>query len=268
MFIKYLEDLAPIIYTPTVGLACQSFGALFRRPRGMYFSSDDKGVMASMIYNWPTTNVEIVVVTDGSRILGLGDLGTNGMGIPVGKLSLYVAAAGIHPSKTLPVVIDVGTNNETLLNDPFYLGLKQRRLTGEAYYAIVDEFIHAVKERFPRALIQFEDFQQDKAATLLKKYRNRILCFNDDIQGTGCVAVAGVLGALRATGVKKSDVGSVLKKQKFVIVGAGSAGLGVASMLRFAMVKEGLSDADALKNFYIIDKDGAFGKGRKTDYTE
>ena len=291
--IDYLEELAPIIYTPTsaatqqrsrpsctsplslvlcspalcvpgsccciarwlrVGLACQSFSSIFRRPRGMYFSAADKGVMHAMMWNWPTSEVEIIVVTDGSRILGLGDLGTNGMGIPIGKLSLYTAAAGIHPSKTLPVLIDVGTDNEALLSDPMYLGLTQRRLAGQDYFDIVDEFIRAVRERFPAALVQFEDFANDKASVLLDKYRNSLLCFNDDIQGTGCVVVAAALGALRAMGAEQP--GAALKQQRIVVVGAGSAGLGVASFLKFAMMKEGLTEQEASERFWIIDKDG------------
>jgi malic enzyme len=198
--------------------------------------------------------VDIIVVTDGSRILGLGDLGTNGMGIPIGKLSLYTAGAGIHPGKTLPVMIDVGTNNEKLLDDPMYLGLTQRRVTGPEYFDILDEFIRAVVERFPHVLVQFEDFANDKASVLLEKYRNKLLCFNDDIQGTGCVVVAAVLGALRATGAEKP--GEALKEQRIVVVGAGSAGLGVASFLKFAMQKEGLTENEASQRFWIVDKDG------------
>ena len=196
--------------------------------------------------------MDIIVVTDGSRILGLGDLGTNGMGIPIGKLSLYTAGAGIHPNKTLPIMIDVGTNNDSLINDPMYLGLTQRRLTGTEYFDIVDEFIRAVVDRFPQALVQFEDFSNDKASVLLQKYREKVLCFNDDIQGTGCVVVAAVLGALRATGATKP--GEALKQQRIVVVGAGSAGLGVASFLKFAMQKEGLTENEASDRFWIIDK--------------
>ena len=314
--IDYLEELAPIIYTPTsvflhrcsalqpsprncltpchavfsVGLACQTFSSIFRRPRGMYFSAADRGVMQAMIWNWshprtlfrpspiplpsshlllfpvlprPTSDVDIIVVTDGSRILGLGDLGTNGMGIPIGKLSLYTAGAGIHPGKTLPVMIDVGTNNEKLLNDPMYLGLPQRRVTGPEYFEILDEFIRAVVERFPGVLVQFEDFANDKASVLLEKYRNKLLCFNDDIQGTGCVVVAAVLGALRATGAEKP--GEALKEQRIVVVGAGSAGLGVASFLKFAMQKEGLTENEASQRFWIVDKDGVIVGTQRTD---
>ena len=261
-----LTSLIPVLLCSSplawsVGLACQTFSSIFRRPRGMYFSAIDKGVMHSMMWNWPTSDVEIIVVTDGSRILGLGDLGTNGMGIPIGKLSLYTAGAGIHPSKTLPVLIDVGTNNEKLLDDPMYLGLPQKRVSGPEYYDIVDEFIQAVRERFPNALVQFEDFSTDKAATLLEKYRNRLLCFNDDIQGTGCVVVAAVLGALRAIGHERP--GKALKEQRIVVVGAGSAGLGVAGFLKFAMREEGLTESEASERFWVLDKDGVLGVGRE-----
>ena len=206
-------------------------------------------------------DVEMIVVTDGSRILGLGDLGTNGMGIPIGKLSLYTAGAGIHPSKTLPVVIDVGTNNEALLADPQYLGLQQRRLSGPAYLEIIDEFVSAVRERFPRALLQFEDFSNENAYTLLQKYRNKILCFNDDIQGTGAVALAGLLGALRALG--HQSPGQALKDQKIVIAGAGSAGLGVGGQILFALQQEGLSAKEAHERLWFLDATGSLGKGRK-----
>jgi malic enzyme len=210
----------------------------------------------------PTSDVEIIVVTDGSRILGLGDLGTNGMGIPIGKLSLYTAGAGIHPGKTLPIMIDVGTNNESLIEDPMYLGLPQRRVVGPPYFDILDEFIRAVMDRFPDVLVQFEDFSNDKASVLLEKYRNKILCFNDDIQGTGCVVVAAVLGALRAAGA--TTPGTALKEQRIVVVGAGSAGLGVASFLKFAMQKEGLTENESGERFWIIDKDGVLVSSSST----
>jgi len=254
-----IDKLAPIIYTPTVGEACQGFSTLFRRPRGMYFSYADRGSMHSMVWNWPSDDVEIIVVTDGSRILGLGDLGTNGMGIPIGKLSLYTAAAGIHPSKCLPVVIDVGTNNEALLKDPFYLGLQHKRVTGDAYLQTVDEFIRAIRERYPRALIQFEDFSNENAARLLEYYRHRVLCFNDDIQGTGTVALAGVLGALRAAGHTDPDA---LSKQRIVIAGAGTAGLGVANALKMGMVAQGLTEEDARSRIYLLDGQGLLGHTR------
>ncbi|GMI57369.1 hypothetical protein TeGR_g9502, partial [Tetraparma gracilis] len=192
-----------------------------------YFSADDRGHMAAMVHNWPHEDVHVIVVTDGSRILGLGDLGANGMGIPIGKLSLYCAAGGIAPHRVLPVMLDVGTNNEELLNDPFYLGLQRPRLTGADYFAVVDEFIQAVNNRWPKCLVQFEDFQSDIALPLLDNYKEQLLCFNDDIQGTGATALAGVLGSLRAAGGEVTD----LPRQRILIAGAGSAGIGVATVL-------------------------------------
>jgi malate dehydrogenase (oxaloacetate-decarboxylating)(NADP+) len=185
VLVDHIEEMAPLIYTPTVGQACQEFGVRFRRPRGMYFSEADRGHMAAMVYNWPHKDVHVIVVTDGSRILGLGDLGANGMGIPIGKLSLYCAAGGIAPHRVMPVVLDVGTDNEELLNDDFYLGVQTKRLRGDDYFYLVDEFMHAVRYRWPNVLVQFEDFHSGVAQTLLDKYRHDHLTFNDDIQGTG-----------------------------------------------------------------------------------
>lgn len=259
-----LEEIAPIIYTPTVGEACQKFALLFRRPRGMYFSSEDRGHMHAMSFNWHTDDVELIVVTDGSRILGLGDLGVNGMGIPIGKLAIYSACAGIHPSKCLPVVLDVGTNNQELLDSSLYLGLKQRRIVGVEYDEIIDEFISAVCERFPKALIQFEDFSTENAARILGRYRDRILCFNDDMQGTATVALSGILSSLKYIG--NNDPQEALKEQRIVVMGAGSAGLGVSNGILFNMKKNGMSEEDALKNFWIIDDKGLLGNGRKCSF--
>ncbi|KAF3772584.1 NAD-dependent malic enzyme 1 [Nymphaea thermarum] len=221
VLIENIEDYAPIVYTPTVGLVCQKFSGLYRRPRGMYFSAEDRGEMMSMVYNWPAEQVDMIVVTDGSRILGLGDLGVHGIGIAIGKLDLYVAAAGINPQRVLPVMIDVGTNNEKLLHDPMYLGLQQHRLEGEEYLSVIDEFMDAVFTRWP----QFEDFQTKWASKLLQRYRNNYRMFNDDVQGTAGVAIAGLLGAVRAQGRPMLD----FTKQKIVVAGAGSAGIGVVS---------------------------------------
>mmetsp|Transcript_912 Transcript_912/g.1924 ORF Transcript_912/g.1924 Transcript_912/m.1924 type:complete len:644 (+) Transcript_912:85-2016(+) len=258
ILVDHIEEMAPLIYTPTVGQACQELSNRFRRPRGMYFSEQDRGQMASMVYNWPQKDVRVIVVTDGSRILGLGDLGANGMGIPIGKLSLYCAAGGIPPHRVLPVVLDVGTDNEALLKDEFYLGVNKKRLRGEEYYHLVEEFMNAVRYRWPNVLVQFEDFDSSVAQRLLDKYRENHLCFNDDIQGTGATALAGLLGALRAKG---EDVNS-LGDQRIVIAGAGSAGIGIAQVLYGAMLEQGYSEEKAKNCLYIVDQKGIVGKDR------
>eukprot|EP00949_MAST-11_sp_MAST-11-sp1_P004472 g4472.t1 len=247
-----IKELAPIVYTPTVGQACQEFGLGFRRPRGMYFSTKDRGHMTSLMHNWPAREVQVICVTDGGRILGLGDLGANGMGIPIGKLALYCAAGGIAPHRVLPVMFDAGTNNEELLKDPYYLGEKHYRLEGDEYYEMLDEFIHAVFLRYPHAFLQFEDFGSDKALAILNRYKDRFLCFNDDVQGTGAVAVAGIMSSLRL----KSQPITNLKNERIVIAGAGSAGLGVARALCDAMKQQGISESEAASNFYIVDING------------
>ncbi|XP_074279899.1 NAD-dependent malic enzyme 59 kDa isoform, mitochondrial [Silene latifolia] len=260
VLIDNVKDFAPIIYTPTVGLVCQNYSGLFRRPRGMYFSAKDKGEMMSMIYNWPAQHVDMIVVTDGSRILGLGDLGVQGIGIPIGKLDVYVAAAGMNPKRVLPVMLDVGTNNQKLLEDRLYLGLRQPRLEGDEYIAIVDEFMEAVHTRWPKAIVQFEDFQMKWAFETLERYRKRCCMFNDDIQGTAGVALAGLLGAVRAQGLPLTD----FVKQKIVVVGAGSAGIGVLNMAVQAVSRMARINGIADKHqFYLIDKDGLVTKDRK-----
>ncbi|KAI4355017.1 hypothetical protein L6164_003835 [Bauhinia variegata] len=253
VLIDNIREFAPIIYTPTVGLVCQNYSGLFRRPRGMYFSAKDKGEMMSMIYNWPSPQVDMIVLTDGSRILGLGDLGVQGIGIPIGKLDMYVAAAGINPQRILPVMLDVGTNNERLLKDRLYLGLRQPRLEGEEYLSVVDEFMEAVFTRWPKAIVQFEDFQMKWAFETLQRYRKKFCMFNDDIQGTAGVALAGLLGAVRAQGRPLSD----FVNQKIVVVGAGSAGLGILNMAVQAVARmAGCSQTAAKSQFFLIDKDG------------
>ncbi|XP_022156123.1 NAD-dependent malic enzyme 59 kDa isoform, mitochondrial [Momordica charantia] len=259
VLIDNIKDFAPIIYTPTVGLVCQNYSGLFRRPRGMYFSAKDKGEMMSMIYNWPAQQVDMIVLTDGSRILGLGDLGVQGIGIPIGKLDMYVAAAGINPQRILPVMLDIGTNNEKLLNDRLYLGLRQPRLDGEEYLSIVDEFMEAVHTRWPKAIVQFEDFQMKWAFETLQRYRKKFCMFNDDIQGTAGVALAGLLGTVRAQGRPLSD----FVNQKIVVVGAGSAGLGVLNMAVQAVSRmAGNTNSTARNQFFLIDKDGLVTKDR------
>ncbi|KAK9058939.1 hypothetical protein SSX86_021556 [Deinandra increscens subsp. villosa] len=250
VLIDNIKNFAPIIYTPTVGLVCQNYSGLFRRPRGMYFSAKDKGEMMSMIYNWPAKQVDMVVLTDGSRILGLGDLGVQGMAIPIGKLDMYVAAAGINPQKILPIMLDVGTNNQQLLENPLYIGLRQPRLEGEEYISVVDELMEAIHARWPKAVVQFEDFQFKWAFETLERYRKKICMFNDDIQGTAGVALAGLLGTVRAQGRPLSDFAN----QKIVVVGAGSAGLGVMNMAYQAVAR--MTGAKAKPQFFLLDKNG------------
>jgi malate dehydrogenase (oxaloacetate-decarboxylating)(NADP+) len=253
--IDNIDEMLPIIYTPTVGLACQQFGHIYRRPRGLYVTAADRGRVARVLANWPVPDPSIIVVTDGERILGLGDLGTNGMGIPIGKLALYTACAGIDPTRCLPVLLDVGTNNEAALNDPLYLGLKQRRLNGPEYDALVDEFVMATQQVFPGVMVQFEDFANHHAFTLLERYRNRVPCFNDDIQGTAAVSVAGLFSALRVTKQKLAD-------QRILFMGAGEAATGIADLATAALVAEGMKPEEARKRSWLFDSKGLVVAGR------
>ena len=247
-----IEEMAPIVYTPTVGWFCENFSRNFRRPRGMFINKDDRGRINEVLSNWYVEDVKAIVVTDGSRILGLGDLGVGGMGISIGKTNLYVAAGGFSPKGVMPVLLDVGTNNEKLLNDPNYLGHRSRRLDGEEYLAFIDEFVACVFQKYPKVLVQFEDFEFKHASKLLNRYREEMLIFNDDIQGTAAVVMAGVLGALRVQG--KSS--RYITEQSFVVAGAGNAARGIISKLRDILMKFGLTEEEACRKFYIVDNSG------------
>lgn len=255
LVMENVEEYMPLIYTPTVGEACQKFSHIFRYARGLYISSKDRGRVRELVANVPNHDVDIIVVTDGQRILGLGDLGVNGMGIPVGKLALYTACAGVNPQRALPVTLDVGTNNEEFLKDPLYMGLRQHRVTGPEYMALVEEFITAVRERWPNVLIQFEDFQNTNAFALLDAWRDRVTCFNDDIQGTAAVVVTGLYTAVRALKQKLSD-------QRILFLGAGAAATGIAHLIADAMAEDGIDRNEALKRIALFDSKGLVSSTR------
>jgi malate dehydrogenase (oxaloacetate-decarboxylating) len=252
---EHITEMMPIIYTPTVGEGCRQYSHVFRRPRGLYISYPNRDEIPSMLDNAPMEVVEVIVVTDGERILGLGDLGVGGMGIPIGKLSLYTLCAGIHPATTLPILLDVGTDNRELLEDPLYLGWRHERVRGQEYDEFIEAFVEAVRLRFPRVLLQWEDFAKQNASRLLERYRDRLCTFNDDIQGTGAVTVAGLLAAMKVTDASLGD-------QRIVILGAGSSAIGICDQIVAALLHEGYSETEAKQILWLVDSKGLVHNGR------
>jgi malate dehydrogenase (oxaloacetate-decarboxylating) len=252
---EHLVEMMPIIYTPVVGEACQAYSRIYRRPRGLYISYPQRDAIDAALANLGDQDVGIIVVTDGERILGLGDLGIGGMGIPIGKLSLYTVCAGIHPATTLPIILDVGTNNQALLDDPLYLGWRHQRIRGAEYDAFVEAFVTAVTKRFPRVLLQWEDFAKNNAARLLERYRDRLCSFNDDIQGTGAVTLAAAMAGVAASGGQFAE-------QRVVLLGAGSAAAGITSQIVTAMQAEGLTEEQARSRIWLVDSQGLVHQGR------
>ena len=253
---EHISEMMPIIYTPTVGEGCRQYSHVFRRPRGLYISYPHRDEIRAILDNAPSENVEVIVVTDGERILGLGDLGVGGMGIPIGKLSLYSLCAGIHPAVTLPIMLDVGTDNAELMDDSLYLGWRHARVRGQEYDDFIEAFVEAVKEKFPRVLLQWEDFSKHNAARLLERYRDRLCTFNDDIQGTGAVTVAGLLAAMRS-------LHSNLDKQRILILGAGSAAIGICDQIVAAMIHDGYTEQEAKQQLWLVDSKGLVHDGRQ-----
>jgi malate dehydrogenase (oxaloacetate-decarboxylating) len=260
LLLDHIEEMTPVVYTPVVALGCQQFSQIYRRPRGLFISYPLRDSIPALLRNRPNPEVDVIVVTDGERILGIGDQGVGGLGIPIGKLSLYTLIGGIHPARTLPIVLDVGTNNPERLQDPQYLGWRHERITGQDYFDFVHQFVEAVKQELPETCLQWEDFARSHARPILERYRNELLTFNDDIQGTAAVALGAILGAVKAARTP-------LKDQQIVFLGAGSAAIGVADYLRNALISAGLPDQDARRRFWIIDSKGLLHTGR-TDLTE
>ena len=252
---EHVEEMVPLIYTPTVGQACLEYGAIYRRPRGLFITLRERGRIAEILRHWPHAGVRLIVVTDGERILGLGDLGALGMGIPIGKLSLYTACAGVHPYYTLPITLDVGTDNRALLDEPYYIGLRETRVRGAAYDEFIDEFVSAVRTVFPKALLQWEDFGNTNAFRLLHRHREQLPSFNDDIQGTAAVGLAGIIAALRLTG-------GTLRQQRLLFLGAGEAGTGIADLFVAAACAEGMRLADARRQCWFVDSKGLVVQSR------
>jgi malate dehydrogenase (oxaloacetate-decarboxylating) len=255
LLLDHIAEMTPMVYTPVVAQACERFSHIYRRPRGLFVSYPLRDSIPALLLSRPNRDVDVIVVTDGERILGIGDQGAGGLGIPIGKLSLYTLIGGIHPARTLPIVLDVGTNNPERLRDPEYLGWRHERITGQDYFDFVDQFVQAVKQEIPGVCLQWEDFATPHARPILQRYRDQLLTFNDDIQGTSAVALGAILGAVNVTGTS-------LKDQQIVMLGAGSAGIGVADGLREAMKGDGLSEQESQSRFWVVDKDGLLHSGR------
>src|SRR6476661_5946508 len=249
LLLDHIEEMTPMVYTPVVGLGIQQFSHIYRRPRGLFISYPLRDSIPALLRNRPNRDIDVIVVTDGERILGIGDQGAGGLGISIGKLSLYTGIGGIRPERTLPIVLDVGTNNQERLKDPEYLGWRHERITGQDYYDFVDQFVQAVKQELPQVCLQWEDFATPHARPILQRYHDQLLTFNDDIQSTSAVALGAILGAVKVTG-------SSLKGQQIVMLGAGSASIGVADFLRAAMREDGLSEEEARSRFFVVDLNG------------
>ena len=254
LLVENLEELLPIVYTPTVGAGCQQFSRLFRKPRGLFLSIPHKDRIDRILAHPRFDQVEAIVVTDGERILGLGDQGAGGMGIPIGKLALYTGCGGLHPATTLPILLDVGTDNPDCLADPLYVGWRHERVRGQDYDDFIEAFVSAVAKRWPRVLLQWEDFAKNNATRLLERYRDRLCTFNDDVQGTAAVATGTLLAAINVTGVP-------LTEQRVAVLGAGSAGCGIAGLIRAAMHDAGLPESEASSRFFMVDRDGLLVDG-------